>query len=41
MSVTEILKELPKLSAKDLAQVFRFVHDLEAEKRARQDIATN
>ena len=33
MSVTEILKELPKLSAKDLAQVFRLVHDLEARQR--------
>ena len=33
MSVTEILKELPKLSAKDLAQVFRFVHDLEVKQR--------
>ena len=33
MSVTEILKELPKLSTKDLAQVFRLVHDLEAKQR--------
>ena len=33
MSVAEILKELPKLSAKDLAQVFRLVHDLEAKQR--------
>ena len=29
----EILKELPKLSANDLAQVFRLVHDLEAKHR--------
>ena len=33
MSVGEILKELPKLSAHDLAQVFRLVHDLEAKHR--------
>ena len=33
MSVGESLKELPKLSAHDLAQVFRLVHDLEAKHR--------
>ena len=31
--MAEILKELPRLSAKDLAQVFRFVHDLESKQR--------
>ena len=33
MSVGEILKELPKLSANDLSQVFRLVYDLEAKHR--------
>jgi hypothetical protein len=33
MSVTEILQELPRLSTKDLARVFRLVHDLEAKQR--------
>ena len=33
MRVGKFLKELPMLSAKDLTQVFRFVHDLEAKQR--------